>query len=91
MNEEIKKPWETMNPAEKKKWLIAQRKKNLRGQEEIYPELKVLLDPDLRDGLGLEMQLNGIGPIGDGFYGVVLTYTVTEYPDYTIDTNYFTD
>lgn len=49
------------------------------------------LDPDLRDGLGLEMQLNGIGPIGDGFYGVVLTYTVTEYPDYTIDTDYFTD
>ena len=51
----------------------------------------LLLDPDLRDGLGLEMRLNGIGPIGDGFYGVVLTYTVTEYPDYTIDTNYFTD
>lgn len=51
----------------------------------------LLLDPDLREGLGLEMQLNGIGPIGDGFYGVVLTYTVTEYPDYTIDTDYFTD
>lgn len=43
------------------------------------------LDPDLQYSLGLEMQLNGIGPIGDGFYGVMLTFTVTDYPDYTID------
>lgn len=43
------------------------------------------LDPDLQYSLGLEMQLNGIGPIGDGFYGVMLTYTVTDYPDYAID------
>ena len=49
------------------------------------------LDPDLHHYLGLEMQMNGIGPIGDGFYGVMLTYTVTDYPDYTIDTDYFTD
>ena len=56
MNEEIKKPWETMNPAEKKKWLIAQRKKNLRGQEEIYPELKVLLDPDLDQKTYIDLQ-----------------------------------
>ena len=51
----------------------------------------LLLDPDLRDGLGLEMQLNGIGPIGDGFYGVMLTYTVTEYPDYDIDSSFFNE
>lgn len=47
MEDKTKKLWETMNPTERKEWLIAQRKKNLRGQEEIYPELKVLLDPDI--------------------------------------------
>mgnify|MGYP001779798224 FL=1 len=41
------KPWKTDDPVEKKKRLLALRKRNLRGQEEIYPELKVLLDPDI--------------------------------------------
>lgn len=51
----------------------------------------LLLDPDLRGKLRQEFSLNGIGPIGDGFYGVMLTYRVAEYPDYELDVSYFNE
>lgn len=50
------KPWKTDDPVEKKKRLLALRKRNLRGQEEIYPELKVLLDPDIDQKTYIDLQ-----------------------------------
>ena len=44
----------------------------------------LLNDPELAYTLNREMELNGIGPIGDGFYGVVLTFRLEEYPDQAI-------
>ena len=45
---------------------------------------RLLNDPELAYTLNREMELNGIGPIGDGFYGVVLTFRLEEYPDQAI-------
>ena len=45
----------------------------------------LLNDPQLTNTLDREMTMNGIGPIGDGFYGVVLTFRLEEYPDWEIN------
>lgn len=50
----------------------------------------LMLDPDLRHMLSPGFSLNGIGPIGDGFYGVMLTFSIAEYPDLTIDKKQWT-
>ena len=34
-------------------------------------------------------QINGIGPIGDNFYGTVLTFFLNIPEDYIIDENFF--
>ena len=34
-------------------------------------------------------QINGIGPIGDNFYGTVLTFFLNVPEDYIIDENFF--
>ena len=49
----------------------------------------LLLDPDLCGKLRQEFTLNGIGPIGDGFYGVVLTYRIISYDSFMVEPEYW--
>ena len=46
---------------------------------------RLLSDPDLTGILDRSMELNGIGPIGDGFYGVVLTFRLEQHPGLSVD------
>lgn len=45
----------------------------------------LLNDDTLRPYLGMDWQLNGIGPIGDGFYGCLLSFSMSEWTDYIIN------
>lgn len=46
---------------------------------------KLLCDESLRIYLGKDWQLNGIGPIGDGFYGCLLSFSLSDWSDYVVD------
>ena len=49
----------------------------------------LLQDPDLRTSLDRNTQINGIGPIGDNFYGTVLTFSLNLPEEFFVDPNYF--
>ena len=46
---------------------------------------RLLCDAALRPYLGAEWQLNGIGPIGDGFYGCLLSFSMADFADYNVN------
>lgn len=51
----------------------------------------LLADPNLsyRPVIDRNMTINGIGPIGDGFYGVVLTYRIVSYNSFEVEPDYW--
>lgn len=51
----------------------------------------LLADPNLscHPFIDRNMTINGIGPIGDGFYGVVLTYRIVSYESFTVEPDYW--
>jgi len=53
----------------------------------------LLADPDLAytQTVDRNTTLNGIGPIGDGFYGVVLTYRIISYNSFMVEPEYWED
>lgn len=46
---------------------------------------RLLDDPLLVDIIDRNTQINGIGPIGDNFYGVMLSYSISLSEDFFID------
>ena len=50
---------------------------------------KLLQDPNLAGFIDRNTQINGIGPIGDNFYGTVLTFYLNIQEEYFIDQNYW--
>ena len=50
---------------------------------------KMLLNSPISDIIDRDTQINGIGPIGDNFYGVVLTLTVNEPEIFSVDDTYW--
>ena len=52
---------------------------------------RLLADDELRPCLGDEWQLNGIGPIGDGFYGCLLSFSVGDWSNYSTDSELWED
>lgn len=51
----------------------------------------ILQDPDISEHIDDTIQFNGIGPIGDNFYGVVLTFSLAQPETYFIDQTYWED
>lgn len=46
---------------------------------------RLLNDPELKQLIDRSTQITGIGPVGDNFYGVVLTYHITEPEVFFVD------
>lgn len=53
----------------------------------------LLADPDLAytQTVDRNTTINGIGPIGDGYYGVVLTYRIVSYHSFDVEPEYWED
>lgn len=49
----------------------------------------LLQDEDLRGYISTSTSINGIGPIGDNFYGCMLSISITEAEDYFIDNSFW--
>ena len=49
----------------------------------------LLADPDLTYQIDRNTAINGIGPIGDGFYGVVLSYRIVSYNSFYVEPEYW--
>lgn len=49
----------------------------------------LLLDDELRGYIHKETQINGIGPIGDNFYGCMLSFSVTIPESYHLSADYW--
>lgn len=69
---------DTINQAAKQCKLICKQIRN-----------KLLTDSSLAGYVDRNTQINGIGPIGDNFYGAVLTFILNIPEEYFIDSNYF--
>lgn len=50
---------------------------------------KLLTDSSLAGYIDRNTQINGIGPIGDNFYGAVLTFFLNVSEEFFVDSNYF--
>ena len=50
---------------------------------------RLINDPSLVGIIDRNTQINGIGPIGDNFYGTVLTFSLDVPEDFFIDINYW--
>ena len=50
---------------------------------------RLFLTPSLQGIIDHATQITGIGPIGDNFYGVILTFYLDTPEDYFIDINYW--
>lgn len=50
---------------------------------------KLFHDPKLKGYISRNTSINGIGPIGDNFYGVALFFTLQEPEDFIIDQSYW--
>lgn len=50
---------------------------------------KLLQDPTLVNYIDRNTQINGIGPIGDNFYGAILTFFLNVPEDFFVDSSYF--
>ena len=48
-------------------------------------------DPTLKYSISRTTRINGIGPIGDNFYGVVLTFSLREPEDFFINSDFWED
>lgn len=46
-------------------------------------------DPQLSYAIDRNTQINGIGPIGDNFYGCMITFTIHEAEDFFIDATFW--
>ena len=71
---------ETINQAAKECKTVAKQIRNC-----------ILQDPDISEFIDDTIQFNGIGPIGDNFYGVVLTFSLAQPETYFIDQTYWED
>lgn len=69
---------ETVNQAAKHCKLICKQIRN-----------KLFQDSSLASYIDRNTQINGIGPIGDNFYGAVLTFFMNVPEDFFVDQNYF--
>lgn len=69
---------DTINQAAKQCKLICKQIRN-----------KLLADPSLAGYIDRNTQITGIGPIGDNFYGAVLTFYLNVSEGYFVDSNYF--
>lgn len=69
---------ETVNQAAKHCRLICKQIRN-----------KLFQDSSLASYIDRNTQINGIGPIGDNFYGAVLTFFMNVPEDFFVDQNYF--
>lgn len=69
---------DTINQAAKQCKLICKQIRN-----------KLLTDSSLAGYVDRNTQINGIGPIGDNFYGAALTFILNIPEEYFIDSNYF--
>ena len=49
----------------------------------------LLADPALTYQIDRNTAINGIGPIGDGFYGVVLSYRIVSYNSFYVEPEYW--
>lgn len=49
----------------------------------------LLQDENIRECLNRNTQINGIGPIGDNFYGCMLSISVGEPEDYFVDDSFW--
>lgn len=47
--------------------------------------------PNLADTIERKTEITGIGPIGDNFYGVILTFTLRTPEDFFIDQTFWND
>jgi hypothetical protein len=52
---------------------------------------RMLQDVTLRDVLSRNTQINGIGPLGDNFYGCLLSFTVEVNESFFVDETYWSD
>lgn len=68
----------TINQAAEQCRILAKQIRNRLFNEE---SLKKIID--------LNTQITGIGPIGDNFYGVILTFSLTEPEEFYIDASYW--
>lgn len=50
---------------------------------------KLLNEPHLQGIIDRGTQITGIGPIGDNFYGVILTFSLSEPEEFIIDQTYW--
>ena len=71
---------ETINQAAKECKAVAKQIRNC-----------ILQDPDISEHIADTIQFNGMGPIGDNFYGVVLTFSLAQPETYFIDQTYWED
>lgn len=51
----------------------------------------LLLDERLQGFINRNTQLNGIGPIGDNFYGCLFSFSIQQPEDYFLDESYWND
>lgn len=52
---------------------------------------RLLQDPALLGYISRDTEMTGIGPIGDNFYGCLLTFSITQPEEWTVDESLFTD
>ena len=52
---------------------------------------RLLQDPALLGYINRDTELTGIGPIGDNFYGCLLSFSLTVPEDWTVDESLFND
>lgn len=50
---------------------------------------RLLNDPELAEIIDRNTQINGIGPIGDNYYGVILSFSCSEAEEYFVDESYW--
>lgn len=49
----------------------------------------LLLQPELKSQIDRNTQITGIGPIGDNYYGVILTFAIEENEQYFLDQTFW--
>lgn len=50
---------------------------------------RLILDPNLMGFINRDTEITGIGPIGDNFYGCILTFTIDEPESFKLDASYW--